>query len=100
MLTETYVIVSEMELKDRNAFRNLVGKAIRKRPLRTSRRKSNDNIKTRLRQGYCENIMLKILAYHIPGTDSIELSGFVIIDLIKSLGARHNIRCWLDDCNL
>ena len=87
-------------MKDRNAFRNLVGKATRKRPLRRSRRKSEDNIKTLLRQGYCENNMLKILAFHIAGTDSIELSGSVVIDLSKSLGVKHNVRCLLHGCNL
>ena len=100
MIVEIYVIVIDLEMKDRNAFRNLVGKTTRKRPLRRSRRKSEDNIKTRLKQGYYENDMLKVLAYNIPGNDSIELSGSVITDLSKSLGVRHKVRCLLRGCNL
>jgi uncharacterized protein YxeA len=80
LIIEIYVIVYALEKKDRNAFRNFVGKTSRKRPLRRSRSKSEDNIKTRLRQGYYENGMLKVLAHNIPGTDSTELSGSVITD--------------------
>jgi len=56
MIIELYIIVSDLEMKDRNVFRNLVGKTSRKRPLRRARRKSEDNVKTRLRQGYYKNV--------------------------------------------
>ena len=100
MIIEIYVIVSDLEMKDRNAFRNLVVKITRKRSLRRTRRKSEDNIKTRLRQGYYENDLLKLLAYNIAGIDSIAFSGSVTTDLSKSLEVRHNVRCLLHGCNL
>jgi hypothetical protein len=71
MIIEIYIIVSDLEMKERSAFRNLVGKTTGKRLLRRSRRNLEDSTKTRVGQGYYENDMLEVLAYNIPGTDSI-----------------------------